>query len=66
MTYKRYQHPTIELCKNCGGSGVDYKYPEHDVLRQYPEAIECCTCEGSGRVLVSKEIFITVEAFKIK
>ena len=66
MNHKRYMHPTIKLGKICEGTGVDYKYPENDVLRQYPEAIECGTCEGSGRVLVSKITVITVSPFKNK
>jgi len=66
MTYKRYQHPKIELCKDCEGTGIAYTYPEHDRLRQYPTAITCTTCEGSGRVYVSKKTEITVEPFKTK
>lgn len=64
MIHKRYQHPTIELCKDCEGTGIAYEYHEHDVLRQEPKAVECITCEGSGRVYVSKKTEITVEAFK--
>jgi len=64
MEHKRYMHPTIELCKICEGTGVNHKFHEHDLLNQHPETIQCETCEGSGRVLVSKITVITVESFK--
>lgn len=66
MEHKRYKHATIELCRTCEGTGIDYSYHKHDILRQNPEAITCITCEGSGRVIVSKITVITVEPFKIK
>lgn len=66
MIHTRHIHPTVELCKDCEGTGTAYTYPEHDKLRQYPTAVTCTTCEGSGRVLVSKEIEIIVEPFKNK
>ncbi|HEY5508431.1 MAG TPA: hypothetical protein VIK29_07165 [Paludibacter sp.] len=66
MEYKRYQHPTIELCKDCEGTGTMYEYHEHDILRQEPIPVTCTTCEGSGRVLVSKITVITVKPFKQK
>ena len=64
MIYKRYRHPTIELCRKCDGTGVDYTYHEYDRLRMEPTAVTCSTCEGTGRVIVSKKIEVTVEPFK--
>jgi len=64
--YKRYMHPTIELCRKCGGSGVYYIFHEHDLLNQHPIATQCSACEGSGRVLVSKITVTTVQPFKNK
>jgi DnaJ-class molecular chaperone len=66
MTHKRYMHPTIELCRDCEGTGIMYVYDKYDMLHQEPIAITCTTCESSGRVLVSKITVITVEPFKIK
>lgn len=64
--YKKHMHATIEICKICKGTGKDYEYHEHDVLLREPTEVTCTTCEGSGRVVVSKITAITVEPFKIK
>ena len=45
----------IEICRNCQGAG-ELKYPTHK--------IECGVCEGSGKVLVRKEIKITILTIK--
>jgi len=66
MQHLRYQHPTIELCKDCKSAGIMYTYHKYDILRQEPIAKTCTTCEGSGRVVVSKKIEVTVEPFKSK
>lgn len=66
MITNRYIHPTIELCTKCQGEGIIAVYPAWDMLNQHGEAAECPTCEGSGRVLVSKKIEVTVVPFKNK
>lgn len=45
----------IEICRNCQGAG-QLKYPTH--------AVDCEVCEGSGKVLVRKEIKITILTIK--
>ena len=67
MKTNRYLHPTVELCRNCEGSGQLIKFPPWDILHQTDAITETCPiCEGSGRVIVSKKIEVTVEPFKIK
>lgn len=66
MVKHKYIHPTIEICKTCSGTGNITIYSEWDLLNQHGEPAECPTCEGSGRVLVSKKIEVTVEPFKNK
>ena len=66
MIYNRFKHPVIEICTKCDGTGLGYIYQEHDVHRMEPTEVTCTTCEGSGRVIVSKKIEVTVEPFKIK
>jgi len=65
MEKTKYQHPTIELCKTCEGTGIRYVFPLLDMLNQTePEVQTCATCNGSGRVLVSKVIKTKIEPFK--
>jgi len=67
MEYYRYMQPTIELCKTCNGDGLKYVFHEFDLLQQEPIGVTGCpTCEGSGRVIVSKKTVITVEPFENK
>lgn len=42
----------IEICRNCLGTGM-LKYPKH--------VTTCAVCAGHGRVMVKKEIKITIE-----
>lgn len=67
MVTNRYMQPTIELCTKCKGEGVTWEYPDWDKLG-HTEATPrtCTTCEGSGRVVVSKKIEVTVIPFKNK
>lgn len=65
MIKKRYQHPMIELCRICEGTGTISVFPKWDLLNQTdPEVCTCHLCEGSGRVQVSKQIIITINPFK--
>jgi len=66
MIHKRNIHPAVELCKDCEGSGIKYTYHKYDILHSEPTEVTCTTCEGTGRVIVSKKIEIRVEPFKIK
>lgn len=66
METTRHVHPTIELCRNCDGEGTKPFYHEYDLLQMNPEIKECPTCEGSGRVVVSKITVIKVMPFKNK
>lgn len=64
MITHRYQHGTVELCRKCQGHGIIYKYPEWDKLG-HTEATPytCDTCQGSGRVVVSRVTKIEVVPF---
>lgn len=63
MTHKRYQHKTIELCRDCAGKGYVIYFDEYDFKEENPLKKTCTTCQGSGRVLVSKKIETTIEPF---
>ena len=41
----------IDICRNCRGAGY-LKYPSH--------VTKCEVCDGHGRVLIKKEIKITI------
>ena len=42
----------IDICRNCRGTGY-LKYPAH--------VVQCQVCEGHGRLMVRKEIKVTLE-----
>lgn len=64
--YKKYVHPSVKLCPVCRGKEKEYLYHEDDLLNQEPVKITCRTCNGSGRVVISKEIttIINIEPYK--
>lgn len=63
----RYQHPKLEICRNCQGEGIVYQFDKLDILQQNPLApYECTTCLGHGRVFVSKKTVINITPFKTK
>ncbi|MEG1998568.1 MAG: hypothetical protein RRY55_01210 [Bacteroidales bacterium] len=66
MIRKEWEHRHIELCGICNGAGILYLYDEMDIIRQREakEAV-CQYCNGTGRVLKSKEIVIEVEPFDV-
>lgn len=64
MTTNRYIHGVVEICRDCGGHGKRTQYPQWDRLHQHPSTLVCELCEGTGRVIVSKKIEVTVVAFK--
>lgn len=56
-TEKRYKHPKVALCRRCGGRGCLTRLDE----REENEITETCPdCLGSGRVVVSAVIDVTV------
>jgi DnaJ-class molecular chaperone len=64
MEHKRYQHPIIEICRDCSGIGKVAAYHPDDLLHiREPEIKACQTCAGTGRVTVEKVTTITVLPF---
>ena len=56
----RYNHPHISLCRQCGGKGYLSNYDEY---ADETTTEVCPLCQGSGRVLVSKTIQITINPY---
>ena len=56
---------TIEVCRNCKGTGIAYTVPEfHPYGREDdPQPYECPVCRGSGRVKKTLNIEITIEPY---
>lgn len=64
MIKKRYKHPAIALCRQCGGKGIVDDFPKEDIFRQMDSFRDVCPlCKGSGRVIVSAEVLITIVAY---
>lgn len=60
---RKYKYDTIEICRNCGGSGmVDRKGLLHVLGGFRPDV--CPVCEGSGRVSVTRDVTVTVESYQ--
>ena len=65
--HTRHKHPKLEICRDCLGEGLIYTFDKYDLLHQEPLGpYECPTCQGHGRVWVSKIITTTVVPFKNK
>ena len=49
---RNYEKESIEVCRNCKGTGIAYTVPEfHPYGREDdPQPYECPVCRGSGRV----------------
>ncbi len=56
---RQYKFDTIEICRNCGGTGsVTIKG-----LLLGRRVKDCDVCDGTGRVTVTKDVTITVESY---
>lgn len=62
---RNYDKESIEVCRNCKGTGVAYTLPEfHPYGKEdAPEPYECPVCQGSGRVKKTLNIEITIEPY---
>lgn len=60
---RNYEKESIEVCRNCKGTGIAYTVPEfHPYGREDdPQPYECPVCRGSGRVKKTLNIEITIE-----
>ena len=67
---REYKSDRIEICRNCGGTGV--VEPEREwrlkrIVKGLSHEIEsgqCQVCKGSGRVRKHTEITVTVRSFE--
>ncbi|WP_455670467.1 molecular chaperone DnaJ [Phocaeicola faecalis] len=60
-TEKKYKHPKVALCRYCGGRGYLVSLDE----REENEIIKTCPdCQGSGRVVVSAVMEVTVAPYR--
>jgi DnaJ-class molecular chaperone len=58
ISAKHYRSTYVAICRNCKGSG-------HIISDEPGGCIEdpCPICSNSGRVVITKEIYINVEPF---
>lgn len=66
--HKHYENDRIEICRNCGGTGVVEPEREWRLKRVLglPREIasgRCQVCNGSGRVEKHTEINITIKPY---
>lgn len=59
-TEKRYKHPKVALCRRCGGMGFLVRLDEREE-NEYTDT--CPDCRGSGRVMVSAVMEVTVSPY---
>lgn len=62
---RNYDKESIEVCRNCKGTGVAYMVPKfHPYGKEDdPQPYECPVCRGSGRVKKTSNIRITIEPY---
>lgn len=60
---RNYKYDTIEICRNCGGTGIAEKEGRISVFSGECVGV-CPVCEGSGRVTVTRDVTITVESYQ--
>lgn len=67
MKTRDYTSARVEVCRNCGGSGVVLDTPPFHPHGRENEAIprKCPVCVGSGRVRKRLEIKVTIEPFQL-
>jgi DnaJ-class molecular chaperone len=59
----QYLSEYIDICRNCNGSGiVNYRSNQGDGT--IDTVRECLVCKGSGKVLIKKEIFVSINPIK--
>lgn len=63
-TVTTYYHPTIELCKECKGSGKIMEYEKYDLLRMNGKEKVCSLCGGSGRLLIEKKLETKISPYQ--
>ena len=65
---RQYESSKIEICRNCGGSGMVHPQVEGNWLlrrMQCPDRLVACdVCGGTGRVRKHTEITVTVCSFQ--
>lgn len=54
----------VDVCRNCKGKGTVTLSSYYSTGSSRERVTECTVCEGTGRVVVSKEIHIKVEPYK--
>lgn len=62
---RNYDKESIEVCRNCKGTGVAYTVPEFHPYGKEDDPIpyKCPVCNGSGRVKKRLKIEITIEPY---
>ena len=65
---RQYESSKIEICRNCGGSGMVHPQVEGNWLlrrMQCPDRLVACeVCGGTGRVKKHTAITVTVRSFQ--
>lgn len=59
-TERRYKHPKITLCYKCAGSGI-YSHMDENDRNEVSET--CPDCNGSGRLVVSGVVEVTLQPY---
>ena len=64
---RQYQFTKIEICRNCGGSGMVHTQVDGNWIRRMQcqdGLVTCDVCGGSGRVKKHTAITVTVSPFQ--